>query len=126
MTGYGVDTEVNNPDVDFNVYREQYKSTENESYREKMQDGFDETISEQDIHSLEMKNAEEQQTTNNFQNTFHESVDYSATDFVNDEVFCFEIVDRNEVKSEEVESGEFSHSFGVNILCYQYFVHTFP
>ena len=126
VTGYGVDTDVNNPDVDFNVYREQYKSTENESYREKMQDGIDETISEQDIHSLEMKDAEEQQTTNNFQNTFHESVDYSATDCVNDEVFCFEIVDRNEIKSEEVESGEFSHSFGVNILCYRYFVHTFP
>ena len=63
-----------------------------------------------------MKDAEEQQTTNNFQNTFHESVDYSAIDCVNDEVFCFEIVDR----SEEVESGEFSHSFRVNILCYRY------
>ena len=122
VTGYGVNTEMNNPNVDFNVYRKQYTSTENRSYTEKMQNDIDETISEQDIHSLEMKDAEEQQTTNNFQNTFHESVDYSAIDCVNDEVFCFAIVDR----SEEVESGEFFHSFGVNILCYRYFVRTFP
>ena len=116
VTGDGVDTEVNSPDVDFNMYGDECKGTENESGIEKMQCDVDETIYEQDIHSLEIKDAEEQQTINNFQNTFQESIDYSAIDCVNDEGFCFQIVGRNEGKSEDVENGEFCHSFGINIL----------
>ena len=109
----GVDTEVNDPDVDFNTYMEPCEETELESSTGKMHNGIDEKISEQNVYPLEINVAEEQQTVSNFQNTFHESVDYSAIDCVNDEVFCFEMVNGNE---EEGESGEYSHSLGTKIL----------
>ena len=117
-TGDGVDTEVNNPDVDFNTYREHCEEEEIESGTEKMHNDIDEKISKQNLYSLEENDAEKQQTVSNFQNTFHESIDYSAIDCVNDEVFCFEMVNRNE----EVESGEYFHSLGTKNLT----IHTFP
>ena len=116
MTGDGVDTEVIDPDVDFNTYMEHCEETELESSTDKMHRDIDEKISEQNVYSLEMKDAEEQQAVSNFQNTFHESIDYSAIDCVNDEVFCFEMVNSNQVKSKEVESGEYSHSLGTSIF----------